>query len=61
MSYLVSLGDSSDSKIEIRKKERRLEVSKTIDFIANITIKVNRATTCCTIRINLRSTFGTQS
>ena len=53
--------DSSDSKIEIRKKERRLEVSKTIDFIANITIKVNRATTCCTIRINLRSTFGTQS
>ncbi len=33
MSYLVSLGDSSDSKIEIRKKERRLEVSKTIDFM----------------------------
>ena len=61
MSYLVSLGDSSDSKIEIRKKERRLEVSKTIDFIANITIKLNRATTCCTIRINLRSTFGTRS
>jgi len=61
MSYLVSLGDSSDSKIEIRKKERRLEVSKTIDFIANITIKLNRATTCCTIRINLRSTVGTRS
>ena len=61
MSYLVSLSDSSDSKIEIRKKERRLEVSKTIDFIANITIKLNRATTCCTIRINLRSTFGTRS
>ena len=55
------LSDSSDSKIEIRKKERRLEVSKTIDFIANITIKLNRATTCCTIRINLRSTFGTRS
>ncbi len=33
MSYLVSLGDSSDSKIEIRKKERRLEVVKTIDFM----------------------------
>ena len=33
MSYLVFLSDSSDSKIEIRKKERRLEVSKTIDFI----------------------------
>ena len=33
MSYLVSLSDSSDSKIEIRKKERRLEVSKTIDFM----------------------------
>ena len=33
MSYLVSLGDSSDSKIEIRKKERRLEVFKTIDFM----------------------------
>ena len=61
MSYLVLLSDSSDSKIEIRKKERRLEVSKTIDFIANITIKLNRATTCCTIRINLRSTFGTLS
>ena len=55
------LSDSNDSKIEIRKKERRLEVSKTIDFIANITIKLNRATTCCTIRINLRSTFGTRS
>ena len=27
------LSDSSDSKIEIRKKERRLEVSKTIDFM----------------------------
>ena len=61
MSYLALLSDSSDSKIEIRKKERRLEVSKTIDFIANITIKVNGATTCCTIRINLRSTFGTRS
>ena len=33
MSYLVPLSDSSDSKIEIRKKERRLEVSKTIDFM----------------------------
>ena len=33
MSYLVSLSDSSDSKIEIRKKERRLEVAKTIDFM----------------------------
>ena len=33
MSYLVLLNDSSDSKIEIRKKERRLEVSKTIDFM----------------------------
>ena len=55
------LCDSSDSKIEIRKKDRRLEVAKTIDFIANITIKVNRATTCCAIRINLRSTFGTRS
>ena len=33
MSYLVLLSDSSDSKIEIRKKERRLEVSKTIDFM----------------------------
>ena len=33
MSYLVFLSDSSDSKIEIRKKERRLEVSKTIDFM----------------------------
>ena len=32
MSYLVFLSDSSDSKIEIRKKERRLEVSKTIDY-----------------------------
>ena len=32
MSYLVSLGDSSDSKIEIRKKERRLEVVKTIEY-----------------------------
>ena len=61
MSYLVLSSDSNDSKIEIRKKERRLEVSKTIDFIANITIKLNRATTCCTIRINLRSTFGTRS
>ncbi len=61
MSYLVLSSDSSDSKIEIRKKERILEVSKTIDFIANITIKLNRATTCCTIRINLRSTFGTRS
>ena len=53
--------DSSDSKIEIRKKERRLEVSKTIDFIANITIKVNRATTCCTIRINLDITIDSRS
>ena len=26
MSYLVLLSDSSDSKIEIRKKERRCEV-----------------------------------
>ena len=33
MSYLVSLSDSSDSKIEIRKKERRLEVAKTIDSL----------------------------
>ena len=33
MSYLVLLSDSSDSKIEIRKKERRLEVSKTIDLM----------------------------
>ncbi len=33
MSYLGLLSDSSDSKIEIRKKERRLEVSKTIDFM----------------------------
>ena len=33
MSYLALLSDSSDSKIEIRKKERRLEVSKTIDFM----------------------------
>jgi len=33
MSYLVSLSDSSDSKIEIRKKERRLEVVKTIDSL----------------------------
>ena len=33
MSYLVLLSDSSDSKIEIRKKKRRLEVSKTIDFM----------------------------
>ena len=33
MSYLVLLSDSSDSKIEIRKKERRLEMSKTIDFM----------------------------
>ena len=33
MSYLVLLSDSSDSKNEIRKKERRLEVSKTIDFM----------------------------
>ena len=33
MSYIVLLSDSSDSKIEIRKKERRLEVSKTIDFM----------------------------
>ena len=33
MIYLVFLSDSSDSKIEIRKKERRLEVSKTIDFM----------------------------
>ena len=61
MSYLVLSSDSSDSKIEIRKKERRLEVSKTIDFIANITIKVNRATTCCTIRINLYITINSQS
>ena len=55
------LSDSSDIKIEIRKKERRLEVVKTIDFIANITIKVNRATTCCTIRINLDITINSQS
>ena len=61
MSYLVLLSDSSDSQIALRKKDRSLEVSKTIDFIANITIKLNRATTCCTIRINLRSTFGTRS
>ncbi len=33
MSYIVSLGDSSDSKIEIRKNERRLEVVKTIDSL----------------------------
>ena len=33
MSYLVLLSDSSDSKIEIRKNERRLEVVKTIDFM----------------------------
>ena len=33
MSYLVLLSDSSDSKFEIRKKERRLEMSKTIDFM----------------------------
>ena len=33
MSYLVSLSDSSDSNIEIRKKERRLEVAKTIDSL----------------------------
>ena len=61
MSYLVLLSDSSDSKNEIRKKERRLEVSKTIDFIANITIKVNRATTCCIIKINLYITINSQS
>ncbi len=33
MSYIVLLSDSSDSKIEIRKKERRLEVVKTIDSL----------------------------
>ena len=55
------LSGSSDSKIEIRKKERRLEVSKTIDFIANITIKLNRATSCCIIRINLYITIDSQS
>ena len=32
MIYLVFLSDSSDSKIEIRKKERRLEVVKTIEY-----------------------------
>ena len=61
MSYLALLSDSSDSKIEIGKKERRLEVSKTIDFIANITIKLNRATSCCIIRINLYITIDSQS
>lgn len=33
MSYIVLSSDSSDSKIEIRKNKRRLEVSKTIDFM----------------------------
>lgn len=33
MSYIVLLSDSSDSKIEIRKKERRLEVFITIDSL----------------------------
>ena len=35
MSYLVLSSDSSDSKIEIRKKERRLEVVKTIDIVVH--------------------------
>ena len=32
MSYIVISSDSSDSKVEIRKKERRLEVSKTMEY-----------------------------
>ncbi len=33
MRYIVLLSDSSDSKIEIRKKERKLEVFITIDSL----------------------------